>query len=104
MTLRRMRIILLCAPALSMVPRCYTQTDTTAIVRDSSSILRSLGSGIPSDSVRHTADTNGYHPAKDPWVAVGLSASLPGLGQIYNRNYWKVPVVWGLGGYWVYEW
>lgn len=35
---------------------------------------------------------------------MGLSGALPGLGQIYNRNYWKVPVVWGLGGYWIYEW
>ena len=35
---------------------------------------------------------------------MGLSAALPGLGQIYNRSYWKVPVIWGLSGYWIYEW
>lgn len=33
-----------------------------------------------------------------------MSALLPGLGQIYNETYWKVPIIWGLGGYWVYEW
>lgn len=33
-----------------------------------------------------------------------MSAALPGLGQIYNESYWKVPVIWGLGGYWVYQW
>ena len=37
-------------------------------------------------------------------MAVGLSAAIPGAGQIYNQNYWKPPIVWGLGGYWVYEW
>ena len=37
-------------------------------------------------------------------LAVGLSAILPGAGQIYTKNYWKVPVILGLGGYWVYEW
>jgi hypothetical protein len=45
-----------------------------------------------------------YRPAKSPWLSVGLSAAAPGLGQIYTKNYWKVPVIWGLGGYWVYEW
>ena len=33
-----------------------------------------------------------------------MSAALPGLGQVYDHSYWKVPVIWGLGGYWIYEW
>src|SRR5438552_132453 len=45
-----------------------------------------------------------FHPSKSPWLAVGLSAALPGAGQLYDENYWKVPVIWGLGGYWIYEW
>lgn len=40
---------------------------------------------------------------KDPWKAVMYSALLPGAGQIYNKSYWKVPVIAGLGGYFVYE-
>lgn len=33
----------------------------------------------------------------DPTRAVWMSALCPGLGQIYNRRYWKVPIV--IGGY-----
>jgi hypothetical protein len=33
----------------------------------------------------------------DPTRAVWLSALFPGLGQIYNRRYWKLPLV--VGGY-----
>lgn len=31
----------------------------------------------------------------DPMRSVWLGAIVPGLGQIYNRSYWKVPIVYG---------
>ena len=31
----------------------------------------------------------------DPARAVWLGALVPGLGQIYNRSYWKLPIVYG---------
>ena len=35
--------------------------------------------------------------APDPTKAVWMSALFPGLGQVYNRRYWKLPII--VGGY-----
>ena len=37
-----------------------------------------------------------------PSKAAFYSAILPGLGQAYNKRYWKVPIVWGAIGAGVY--
>lgn len=37
-----------------------------------------------------------------PRKASLYSTMLPGLGQAYNRKYWKIPIVYGLAGYTVY--
>lgn len=57
------------------------------------------------DSVRSSivlpADTNGIIYYQDlnwkptPSRAVWLGILFPGLGQIYNRSYWKLPIVYG---------
>lgn len=38
-----------------------------------------------------------YDPLR-PARAAFYSAALPGLGQIYNKDYWKIPVVYGALG------
>ena len=40
---------------------------------------------------------------KSAWGAVLRSAIIPGWGQIYNESYWKVPIVWGVGGWFIYN-
>lgn len=40
----------------------------------------------------------GARPKFNPTRAGLYSAVLPGLGQYYNKKYWKIPVVWGAIG------
>ena len=39
---------------------------------------------------------------KSSWGAVGRSALLPGWGQYYNESYWKIPIIWGVMGWFTY--
>jgi hypothetical protein len=64
----------------------FSQQDTTAI----------------QDTTTITSDI--FVMQKSPWGAVVRSAIIPGWGQIYNESYWKVPVVWGVMGWFVYAW
>lgn len=50
----------------------------------------------PSEKLKEPSD-NGSTFAPDPMKAVWYSSLMPGLGQIYNRRYWKLPIV--IGGY-----
>ncbi len=73
-----------------------------ALLQDTVPVLitDSLGPLLLTDSlevkpVRKSWRTSSFNP--DPMRAVWLSALFPGLGQIYNRRYWKLPIV--VGGY-----
>lgn len=48
-----------------------------------------------------TIESNYYNPLT-PSKAAFYSAIVPGLGQIYNKRYWKAPIVWGALGFTTY--
>lgn len=62
-------------------------------VPDTSSHLQ-----ISVESIDTITDVVRHSPRK----ASLYSTVLPGLGQAYNRKYWKIPVVYGLGAYTIY--
>ena len=46
-----------------------------------------------------------YNPLA-PSKAAFYSAIFPGMGQVYNKKYWKIPLVWGAiggAGYYYYD-
>ena len=82
---------------------CPAQTDTTKTSRTPTIIASpALADTAVRSPIRK--ELKAFQPSKNPWLAVGLSALAPGAGQIYNQNYWKVPIIWGLGGYYISQW
>ena len=85
---------------LCLASSAFPQADSVTIVRDTTIVAPPFSA----DSLTTSKEKPAFRPTKSPWLAVGLSAALPGAGQVYNENYWKVPVIAGLAGYWIYEW
>ncbi len=93
------------------------QSDTTAVPTENAVSVKTnrirpgqkdAGPIVKSDNGKvvrvHTTDS-AMRKSHNPKIAAALSAVIPGAGQIYNRKWWKVPIVYaGLGasGYFIY--
>lgn len=62
-----------------------------AVVGDTTRLSAPPPTVSVSDSV--PAEVNTWKP--DPLRAVWMGVIIPGYGQIYNRSYWKLPIVYG---------
>jgi len=81
---------------LLLAHRCGAQVDST--LADSTRIP--LSQLPPGQTGTHTDEE--FVMSRSPTTAVLLSI-VPGGGQIYNEQYWKVPLFAGAAGYFIYR-
>lgn len=89
--MRRIIVILL-GCFLTMGAKVQAVNDTTRVARDTISFSMSnhkTAKKSPADSTQTTL----YKP--DPSRAIWLGCIVPGLGQVYNHKYWKLPLLYG---------
>ena len=74
-------------------PVLDAQGDTVKFTAADSVILAQAKFAPDTAAATHLGKLRVFNP--DPKRAMWLSALCPGLGQVYNRRYWKIPIVVG---------
>lgn len=90
-------VFLLCICTVGLAQKSK-QKKAAALFTDSSGVLIRTDTTIAkklNDSTQNLSDSINAKPKHDPHKATIRSAILPGLGQAYNREYWKIPIVAG---------
>jgi hypothetical protein len=90
---RYLYIVVLFIFLISPGIQARVSSDSTRLVADTLKLKTKFVAKQKDDIVSDTAKQKEFKP--DPVKVVWMSAILPGSGQILNRKYWKLPIVYG---------
>lgn len=90
--------------ATKLLIAIFLLTSVQVFAQDTTQVVKVIAT--PADTTIITKDTV-VKRRHIPKVATRRSLILPGWGQAYNREYWKIPIVWGFlgttAGIWIYN-
>lgn len=97
---------------MSLFLNLFAQTDSVKVKKDTNKVSIKKIEKPLIDTTKKTSVDNNKTIVKKPQIsfdstiqknvhiplkATLYSAVLPGLGQAYNKQYWKIPIIYGLG-------
>ena len=88
------------ASAVLVSDSAFSEADTVVVGTDGSPAIGQSAQGVASEDTvvkkkKRKKEPEIVYWKPDPNKAVWYSLICPGLGQVYNRSYWKVPVIYG---------
>ncbi|HVZ26904.1 MAG TPA: DUF5683 domain-containing protein [Sediminibacterium sp.] len=80
--------------SLALIPALIHAQDAKKALAKTELLAKEPRDTVPVPVTAPTPKT--LRPKHDPHIATLRSAIIPGWGQAYNREYWKIPIVYGI--------